>query len=142
MFDLCLYCLLKFFTYSNRIDTDMFFMLIIFHYFFPISYFTCHHELMLEADMFVMFIFFVHYIFTFHILHVAIDRYRHVCYVICFFFSILHFIYYMSSWIDTDMFVMLLFLSLNFYISYIASRYGSIPTCLLCFFFFFFWHFY
>ena len=55
-------------------------------------------------------IFFYHFIFTFHILHVIMIRNWHVCYVTSFFFiTFFHFISYMLSWFDIDMFAMLFF---------------------------------
>ena len=68
---------------SSRIVTDMFVMLLLFHYTF----------------------------FPFHIFHVIMNRYRHVCYVISFSFHFLHFISFMSA---TDMFVILLLFHCKF----------------------------
>ena len=50
---------------------------------------------------------------------------------------ILLYIYFMSQWIDTDMFLFYLFFLSIFYYKFLACRRGSMLTCLLCFYFFF-----
>ena len=79
-------------------------------------------------------IFFYHFIFTFHILHVIMIRNWHVCYVTSFLITLLHFICYMSSWINAVTCLWCyFFFSLHFSISYLTCYHDSILTCLLCY---------
>ena len=93
--------LLHFIFDMSCINTGMFVMLF---FFLILSLrFISYMSSWIDTNMFVMLLFFFNSLFTFHMLHV-LNRYWYVWYVTFFSFTLLYFISYMSSWINTDMF--------------------------------------
>ena len=105
---------------------------------FYISYLTCRHWSIPTCLLCYLFFLFN---FAFHILHVVMDRYRHVCYVTFFIIKLLHFIYYKSLWIDTDMFVMFFLFFLHFYL-HIITLHVFMNRCWRVLFVIFFFNFF
>jgi hypothetical protein len=86
--------------------------------------------LWIDTDMFVMLLLFNISNFTLHFVHVVMNLCWHVCCVIFFFHFILRYISYSSSWIDADMFVMLLF-SIIYIFLYILACHELMLTCFV-----------